>query len=713
MNEKMYASNLKSSSAVGMSPYKGNWNTLIDKLKYFKNGYALDESQYDSSLRSYLMWACALLRWNMYKQKHKTAANWIRLKQYYRNLVWSLIIGPDGVIVMKKGGNPSGSVNTISDNTLILYALLAYAWCMLVPEGMQSLAAFEEHTAKALVGDDNTWTVSDVAHEWFNARTVIEVWKGIGITTTTDSLEPRPAEDLDFLSAHTVFIAGKAVPLYDREKLMTSLLYAPKKDLTPATTLERCAGLLSIGWVDIPFRRFCKEVIEWLLEEYDEVLRDEPRWIAAKSQLASDDKYQRLFLGEKRVFLGKQSISGGTLKINKPDKSEMNASARTNAPRRKRNRKKVVFGPQTKAQAKRAAQPRKRQRQRKRNNNNRPRNGGPGGMTRGPRPGLSRRSCMVTEHEFIYDVVGNGTNFGIVNGGLPFPINPGQSTTFPWLSAQAKQWERYKIQHLKIEYRREVSEFATAGTIGKVMLNVDLDASDAPPSSKVQVLDTDRRLLVDCMPCENNAITIPGKLFHPTGQPLWVRPGGLPGAADIKTYDAGNLWVSTSGTADNSTKLGELHLTYAIELSVPVLESTTSAPINNSVATVSAQDTPNMTDGVPYVLPLTGFIVNGIGATSVAGQIVLPAGNYLLDWTSYIYYSGVSAETLIQLQKNGVDVEFNDVDWSQLNTNAFGFNVSQTAYISSNGSDDISIKVTPSFSSGTANATGFMRIVAI
>ncbi len=97
---------------------------------------------------------------------------------------------------------------------------------------------------------------------------------------TTDSLLPRPADELDFLSAHTVFIKGIAVPLYSRDKLMTSLLFAPQSHITPATTLQRCTNLLQIGWTDLVYRRFCRALIDWLLSEYDDVMRDDPRWIS-------------------------------------------------------------------------------------------------------------------------------------------------------------------------------------------------------------------------------------------------------------------------------------------------------------------------------------------------------------------------------------------------------------------------------------------------
>jgi len=374
MNEKMYASHLKSASAVGMSPYKGTWDKLYQKLKIFAKGYALDESQYDSSLRAYMMWGCALFRWSMLAEQDRTVDNLQRLRTYYRNLVNTVVICPDGVLVMKKCGNPSGSVNTITDNTLILYTLMAYAWIKTSPPDMRKYSSFEIETSKALVGDDNTWTVSDVAHEFYNAVSVIAVWKTLGVTTTTDSIEPRKAKELDFLSAHTVFHNGMAVPVYNRTKLMTSLLYAPEKHITPATTLERVAGMLCIGWVDVQFRTFCREVIEWLLVKYDDILVDEPRWIMAKCQIKTDDEYSRLFTGSGN--LRPQSyLSGARVKLIQPDKITMSGSKPKGTgrnPERKQQQKRgrggsqQVTAPRRKTPAQRARRRRQRQRRRER-----------------------------------------------------------------------------------------------------------------------------------------------------------------------------------------------------------------------------------------------------------------------------------------------------------------------------------------------------------
>ncbi len=302
MNEKMYESHLQSASTVGMPPLKGNWDRLYRKLSVFEHGYALDESQYDSSLREFLMWGCARFRWMCLLSEDQTVENLQRIKTYYRNIVNSLLLTPEGVFILKKLGNPSGSVNTVTDNTLILYWILAFAWIKTAPPEYVSYRTFEDHTAKALLGDDNTWTVSKIAHEWYNGPSVIEVWKCIGVTTTTDSLLPRRPEELDFLSAHTIFLDGIAVPLYDRNKLMQSLLFAPQSHITPETTLQRVTNLLQIGWTDLPFRKFCRQLIAWLMKTYDPLLANDPRWIIAKAGIKSDEQLYTLFTNRKKIL---------------------------------------------------------------------------------------------------------------------------------------------------------------------------------------------------------------------------------------------------------------------------------------------------------------------------------------------------------------------------------------------------------------------------
>jgi hypothetical protein len=667
MNEKFYASHLKTPSVVGFSVLKGGWNELYRKLKKHPNGFALDESQYDSSLRNYLMWAMAGFRWRMLREEDQTPENLERIRVYYRNLVNTLIITSEGVFVMKQGGNPSGSVNTITDNTLILYTLLAYAWIMVSPEVFNSYEMFESELALALCGDDNTWTVSNEAVQFFNARSVIREWAVLGVTTTTDSLDPRPVEDLDFLSAFTVFIDGVAVPLYKREKLLTSLLYSRDPD-NPSFTLLRAAALLRVGYADPQMRSYLRELISWLVYRYGLVLADDPDWKSSLRQVPTDVELRRLFLGVDCVplinqgFVGvckdKYPIKSCAQMFAQPQRSRANRGAR----RAQRNGKPQFAVVQQQPLQRVVVGKRKRNRNRKRNRGrgvpiqiqqprrmfnagNTPRRqragiASMGNMFPTGRAGRSRRTQTVTEDEYIAEVTSGGGG-GATFTTTSYPINPGQAVTFPWLAKEAALFEKYRFSRLEFYFRPEVSAFAGAGQTGKVMLSCDYDASDAPPTTKQQVEDTHPHS--DGMPYESFALVLEPRELNPLSDAKYVRPGGLPGATDIKTYDCGNLFVSTIAINGANTVLGELRVRYTVTLDVPVLDSNASAPANNSVAQFNAPAGQALVTTVPTNLAIATVTTNGIGVVNAAGVLTLQPGNYLVDWQIDFYDSVAEA----------------------------------------------------------------------
>jgi len=237
--------------------------------------------------------------------------------------------------------------------------------------------------------------------------------------------------------------------------------------------------------------------------------------------------------------------------------------------------------------------------------------------------GRNRRSTVITEDEYIVDVSGS-TGFATTS----FPLNPGQAATFPWLAGEAKLFEKYRFLACEFYYRPQVSAYGLNGQAGKVMISCDYDASDAPPANKQQVEDTHPH--ADCMPYEEVHLSLETAEMFNTSDAKYVRPGGLPGAADIKTYDAGTISVSTVGN-QNTTNIGELRVRYTVELSVPVLESATTAPVNNSVTWYQSTSPEALTTATPTTLALASKYANGLGAVNTSGSFVLPAGNYLVD----------------------------------------------------------------------------------
>jgi hypothetical protein len=302
------------------------------------------------------------------------------------------------------------------------------------------------------------------------------------------------------------------------------------------------------------------------------------------------------------------------------------------------------------------------------------------------------RTCVVENDEYIGEILGcNSTTVPIIQ---TFPVNPGQVATFPWLSEQAAQWEKYRFEYLSFYYKPEVSGFATEGQSGKVIMMVDYDASDPPPTTKQEMEDTDPH--VDGMPYEDITLALDPYDMFTDSDAKFVRVAGLPGGSDIKTYDVGNVTVMTLNNGGTNA-VGELHVRYKVSFRVPVLEATKSAaPANNSVTSLKDTGFTNLTSAVAGVAPVAGVLTNGLAVVNTAGQIVPPAGNYLVIWqTCGDSTAAVTAFTSI-LQKNGSDVypsTFASIDIGA-GASATELSMSNAAFISANGTDAITVLVT-------------------
>lgn len=328
------------------------------------------------------------------------------------------------------------------------------------------------------------------------------------------------------------------------------------------------------------------------------------------------------------------------------------------------------------------------------------------GNTRGIRQ--SRRDMVIEESEFVTAVtVANQPNFNNV----AFPINPGQATLFPWLSTIAKQFERYHFEKLSFIFKKEVSEFNTAGAAGKIIMSVDFDASDAPPGTKQQMEDTIPH--ADAMPCQSFSLPMdPRDLNAQNTLGRYVRTGGLPGAADIKTYDVGNLNVATQGVPSN-VEIGELHVAYRIRLIKPVLENLAAAPANNQVTLFQGLAVAITPSGNDTQIPLATAVVNGLLAVNTAGSIVLPPGNYIVDACMNVQNATQITQTACKLLKNAAVI-------SAVNSSTVGAASVTTdstvtvfpCFFSSNGTDALTMNIQVTYT-GAPTYDAVLRILAV
>ncbi len=188
-------------------------------------------------------------------------------------------------------------------------------------------------------------------------------------------------------------------------------------------------------------------------------------------------------------------------------------------------------------------------------------------QNRTPRPKmttLANGDCRITHREYIQDVKA-GTGAPTPYTVSQLPVNPGQKTTFQWLSRIAANYESYVFEKLVFAYETE----ASTSLGGTMVLSLDYDASDAAPLSKQQA-----------MAYRSSVRTAPWKgVRHSSktedlrkNKTNFVRPGVQPANTDIKTYDIGNLFIISQGVSTSDATLGELYVEYTVLLMTPVFE---------------------------------------------------------------------------------------------------------------------------------------------
>jgi len=287
-NNRFYGVANKTWSFVGETKFSGGWDRLWKRLSFGnpdllgkskvrgKNAYSLDESEFDSSLFADAMFGQRDIRWSMLAPEYQTPENKRRLWAVYDSIVHSVIILETGELTRKTTGNPSGSVNTIVDNTMILFRLMAYAYLKLSYEQGVLEPDYNEfmlNVEAALNGDDNLFTTSDELLLWFNPKSIGRVWSDIGVTTTAECNEPTLVEKNTFLSNgfHYDRLLDCWLPVPETEKVINSLMYASGVD-DVRWHLLRAFALRIDCYGNVYLRDFLAKYIDFIRNKYRDKL---------------------------------------------------------------------------------------------------------------------------------------------------------------------------------------------------------------------------------------------------------------------------------------------------------------------------------------------------------------------------------------------------------------------------------------------------------
>lgn len=143
---------------------------------------------------------------------------------------------------------------------------------------------------------------------------------------------------------------------------------------------------------------------------------------------------------------------------------------------------------------------------------------------------------------------------------LSYSINPGLSTTFPWLSNIANNYEFYHFKRLVAEYVPAVGTL----TSGSVTLAFDFDSADALPSNKARLLSYLGAMVTPAY--QPISVSARAANLSKFGVQKFTRSSSVPVGKDVKTYDVANLIVMADG---GSSTVGMIFLDYEVELYTP------------------------------------------------------------------------------------------------------------------------------------------------
>jgi hypothetical protein len=241
---------------------------------------------------------------------------------------------------------------------------------------------------------------------------------------------------------------------------------------------------------------------------------------------------------------------------------------------------------------------------------------------RPPQVRNTKFSSTITSHpEYICDIK-SSVDFAVTR----FPINPGVTSTFPWLASQASGYEQYKPKGILFEFRSTCGDAigSTDNAMGVVLMATEYNVHLPDFVNKQQM--EDHEYTTSVKPSCNALHPIECARNRTVLDDLYVR-NDTTNVPDFSFYDMGNFYIATQGQQTGGVTLGELWVTYEFEFLKPSLSPTISnAPAQHWYWDSALGPAPNLTYPLRNLKDLNTGTVTGTGTTKIS----LAPGSYIL-----------------------------------------------------------------------------------
>jgi len=207
---------------VGFNEFEGGWHSWqTSKQHHGMSCYCFDISKCDSTVLEDSYSLENEVRWESFLVDERTDEN----RKIFNHLVWDMwysYMWYGGFIIRKRGGNASGSTNTIETNSMHVFNLFIQSylkWCRDNNQG-HSYSNFKSHFDMSVCGDDCVFYTDLPALE------IVTNMTEFGIQIKLESSVPRLWRDNTFCSRETIVVKYKGrllmVARLSKEKLFAS-----------------------------------------------------------------------------------------------------------------------------------------------------------------------------------------------------------------------------------------------------------------------------------------------------------------------------------------------------------------------------------------------------------------------------------------------------------------------------------------------------------
>jgi hypothetical protein len=261
----------------------------------------------------------------------------------------------------------------------------------------------------------------------------------------------------------------------------------------------------------------------------------------------------------------------------------------------------------------------------------------------------------ICKREFLTDVVGS-TAFTLNS----YFINPGLTSSFPFLSLLAANFEQYELCGLIYEFR-STSATAVSSTntaLGTLIMSTNYDTLDSTFASKQQMEAYE--YTVSTVPSANVIHPIECDPRRNSLTNLYVRTGSVPTGSDQRFYDMGRFQIATVGMQAAAT-IGELWVSYHVRLLKPKLPT----PLGANLLSAHYSTTPVSANSLAVPVSRTG---SNLSITFTSTTISIP---YVGRWLLSVIISAATSVTVVSSSTASTNVvAATGWAWAESNPNA-------------------------------------------